>query len=77
MDSFKVVTRVDVLVKKVYGMLTLKSQGIEYKSWAVMLQLYKALVRPHFCASHYRKYAVAEEIQKRYLSVTYCDLITI
>ena len=35
------------MIKKTYGMLAFTGWGIEYKSWEIMLQLYKTLVRPH------------------------------
>ena len=35
------------MVKKVFNTLALISQGIEYRSWDIMLQLYKSMLRPH------------------------------
>lgn len=58
MSSLKLVSRVD---KVVFGKLATISQGTEYKSWDVMLQLYRTSVRPHldycglFWLPHYRK----------------------
>ena len=45
--SLKVAAQVEKVVKKAYGMLAFIGRGIEYKSWQIMLQLYKVLVRPH------------------------------
>ena len=44
--SLKVATQVEK-VKKAYGMLAFIGQGIEFKNWQVILQLYRTLVRPH------------------------------
>ena len=43
----KVASQVDRLVKKAFSTLAFISQDIEYRSWEIMLQLYKSLVRPH------------------------------
>eukprot|EP00061_Rhincodon_typus_P011120 g35908.t1 len=32
-------------MKKVFGMLAFIGQNLDYRSWAVMLQLYRALIR--------------------------------
>ena len=45
--SLKVESQVDRAMKKAFGMLAFISQGIEYSSWEVMLQLSRTLVRPH------------------------------
>ena len=54
-------------------MLAFIGQGIEYKSWEMMWQLYKTLVRPHleycvqFWSPHYQKDVEAlERVQKRF-----------
>ena len=39
--SLKVAAQVEKVVKKAYGMLAFIGRGIEYKSWQIMLQLYK------------------------------------
>ena len=61
------------MVKKAFGMLGFISQNIEYKSWDVLLKLYKTLVRPHleYCAQfwspYYRKDIIKlERVQKRF-----------
>ena len=46
-SSLKAASQVDRVVKKVFNTLAFISQGIEYRSWDIMLQLYKSLVRPH------------------------------
>lgn len=38
-------------MKEAHGLLAFIDQGIEYKSWEVMLQLYKTLVKLHM--DHY------------------------
>ena len=43
----KVAAQVEKVVKKAYGMLAFIGRGIEYKSWSLMLQLHRTLVRPH------------------------------
>ncbi|PLS49478.1 hypothetical protein CYV29_15670, partial [Carnobacterium maltaromaticum] len=71
--SLKVATQVNRVVKKAYGMLSFIGRGIEYKSWQVMLQLYRTLVRPHleycvqFWSPHYQKDVDAlERVQRRF-----------
>ena len=44
-SPLKVATQVAKVIKKAYDMLAFNSQGIQYKSWKIMLQLYKTLVR--------------------------------
>ena len=53
----KVESQVDRVVKKAFGMLGFIGQNIEYRSWDVLLKLYKTLVRPHlkFWSPYYRK----------------------
>jgi len=46
-SSLKVESQVDRVVKKVFGMLSFIDQNIEYRSWDVLLKLYKTLIRPH------------------------------
>ena len=46
-SSLKVESQVDRVVKKAFGMLGFIGQNIEYRSWDVLLKLYKTLVRPH------------------------------
>jgi len=72
-SSLKVATQVAKVIKKAYGMLAFISQGIEYKSWEIMLQLYKTLVRLHleycvqFWSPHYQKDVEAlERVQGRF-----------
>jgi len=48
------------------GMLGFIGQNIEYKSWDVLLKLYKTLVRPHL-KYYYRKDIIKlERVQKRF-----------
>ena len=61
------------MVKKAFGMLDFISQNIEYRSWDVLLKLYKTLVRPHleycvqFWSLYYRKDIIKlERVQKRF-----------
>ena len=61
------------MVKKAFGMLGFFGQNIEYRSWNVLLKLYKTLVRPHleFCVQfwppYYRKDIIKlERVQKRF-----------
>ena len=72
-SSLKVATQVDKVVKKVYGMLAFIGRGVDYRSWKIMLQLYKTLVRLHleycvqFWLPHYQKDVDAlERVQKRF-----------
>ena len=44
-NSLKV--EVDRVVKKTFGMFSFIGQNIEYRSWDILLKLYKTLVRPH------------------------------
>ena len=46
-QSLKVGMQVQQAVKKANGMLAFIARGFEYRSREVLLQLYKALVRPH------------------------------
>ena len=46
-SSLKVASQVDRMVKKAFSTLAFISQGTEYRSWNIMLELYKSLVRPH------------------------------
>ena len=58
-------------MKKAFGMLGFIGQNIEYRSWDVLLKLYKTLVRPHleycvqFWSPYYRKDIIKlERVQK-------------
>ena len=69
----KVVTQVEKVVRKAYGMLAFIGRGIEYKSCRLMLQLYRTLVRPHleycvqFWSPYYRKdVETLERVQRRF-----------
>jgi len=46
-QELKVMAQVDRMVKKAFSTLAFISQGTEYRSWNIMLELYKSLVRPH------------------------------
>ena len=46
-SSLKVESQVDRMVKKAFSLLGFIGQNIEYRSWDVLLKLYKTLVRPH------------------------------
>ena len=46
-QSLKVSMQVQQAVKKANGMLTFIARGFEYRSRDVLMQLYRALVRPH------------------------------
>ena len=60
-SSLKVEAQVDRVVKKAFSMLGFIGQNIEYRSWDVLLKLYKTLVKPHleycvqFWSPYYRK----------------------
>ena len=65
-------SQVDRVVKKAFSMLGFIGQNIEYRSWDVLLKLYKTLVRPHleycvqFWSPYYRKDTIKlERAQKR------------
>ena len=69
----KVESQVDRVVKKAFGMLGYIGQNIEYRSWDVLLKLYKTLVRPHleycvqFWSPYYGKDIIKlERVQKRF-----------
>ena len=69
----KVESQVDRVVKKAFGMLGFIDQNTEYRSWDVLLKLYKTLVRPHLeycvqsCSPYYRKDIIKlERVQKRF-----------
>ena len=71
--SLKVETHVNRVVKKAFGMLAFINHCIEYRSWEVMLRLYKALVRPNleycvqFWSPNYRKdINKLERVQRRF-----------
>ena len=66
-------TQVAKVIKKAHGMLAFISQGIEYRSWEIMLQRYKTLVRLHleycvqFWSPHYQKDVEAlERVPRRF-----------
>ncbi|XP_062906374.1 uncharacterized protein LOC134347835 [Mobula hypostoma] len=72
-SSLKVESHVDRVVKKAFGMLAFINQSIEYRSWEVMLELYKALARPNleycvqFWSPNYRKDVnKIERVQRRF-----------
>ena len=72
-SSLKVESQVDKVVKKALGMLGFIGQNIEYRSWDILLKLYKTLVRPHleycvqFWSPYYRKDIIKlERVQKRF-----------
>ena len=72
-SSLKVESHIDRVVKKAFGMLAFINQSIEYRSWDVMLKLYKALVRPNleygvqFWSPNYRKDVnKIERVQRRF-----------
>ena len=72
-ESQKTSMQVQQIIKKVNGMLAFIAKGIEYKGKEVLLQLHKALVRPHleYCAQFWspylRKDVVAlEAVQRRF-----------
>ena len=61
------------MVKKAFGMLGFIGQNIEYRSWDVLLKLYKTLIRPlleycvQFWSPYYRKDIIKlERVQKRF-----------
>ena len=60
-SSLKVESQVDRVVKNAFGMLGFIGQNIEYRSWDILLKLYKTLVRPYleccvqFWSSYHRK----------------------
>ena len=65
--------QVQQAVKKANGMLAFITRGVEYRSKEVLLQLYRALVRPHleycvqFWSPHLRKDILAMEgVQRRF-----------
>ena len=60
------------MVKKAFGMLGFIGQNIEYRSWDILLKLYKTLIRPHleycvqFWSPYYKKDIIKlERVQKR------------
>ena len=72
-SSVKVESQVDRMVKKAFGMLGFMGQNIEYRSWDILLKLYKTLVRPYleycvqFWSPYYRKDNIKlEGVQKRF-----------
>ena len=72
-SSLKVESQVDRVVKNAFGMLGFIGQNIEYRSWDVLLKLYKTLLRPHleycvqFWSPYYRKDIIKlERVQKRF-----------
>ena len=72
-QSMKVSMQVQQAVKKANGMLAFITRGIEYRSKEVLLQLYRALVRPHleycvqFWSPNLRKDILAiEGVQRRF-----------
>jgi len=71
--SLKVATQVEKVVKKAYCMLAFIGKSIEFKNRQVMLQLERALVRPHmeycvqFLSPNYKNDVDAlERVQRRY-----------
>ncbi len=72
-QSLKVSMQVQQAVKKANGMLAFIVRGFEYRSKDVLLQLYRALVRPHleycvqFWSPYLRKDVLAMEgVQRRF-----------
>jgi len=72
-NSLKVTSQVDRVVKSAFGTLAFINRSIEYKSWSVMVRLYKALVRPNleycvqFWSPSYRKDVnKIERVQRRF-----------
>ncbi|XP_059818932.1 uncharacterized protein LOC132390340 [Hypanus sabinus] len=72
-QSMKASMQVQQAVKKTNGMLAFITRGIEYRSKEVLLQLYRALVRPHlgycvqFWSPYLRKDILAiEGVQRRF-----------
>ncbi|XP_062894859.1 uncharacterized protein LOC134341044 [Mobula hypostoma] len=72
-QSLKVGMQVQQVVKKANAMLAFIARGFEYRSREVLLQLYKALVRPHleycvqFWSPNLRKNILAiEGVQRRF-----------
>ena len=57
-ESQKTSMQVQQIIEKANGMLAFITKGIEYKGKEVLLQLYKALVRPHleYCAQFWSPY---------------------
>ena len=72
-QSMKASKQVQQAVKKANGMHAFIPRGIEYRSKEVLLQLYRALVKPHleycvqFCSPNLRKGILATEgVQRRF-----------
>uniref|UniRef100_A0A4W3H3U0 Reverse transcriptase domain-containing protein n=1 Tax=Callorhinchus milii TaxID=7868 RepID=A0A4W3H3U0_CALMI len=72
-QSQKVSLQVQQATKKANGMLAFISKGLEYKSREVLLQLYRALVRPHleYCVHVWSPYLkkdilALEGVQRRF-----------
>lgn len=60
-------SQIDRAAKKAFGMLAFISQGIGYRSWEVMLQKYRTLVRPHlFSFGRLADVIKLERVQKRF-----------
>ena len=57
-QSLKVSVQVQQAVKKANGMLAFIARGFEYRDRDVLLQLYRALVRPHleYCVQFWCPY---------------------
>ena len=75
-NSLKVTSQVDRVVKSAFGTLAFINRSIEYKSWSVMVRLYKALVRPNleycvqFWSPSYRKDVnKIERVQRRFTRI--------
>ena len=71
-SSLKVESQVDRVVKKAFGMLGFSGQNVGYRSWDILLKLYKTLVRPNleycvqFWSLYYRKDIIKlERVQKK------------
>ena len=69
-------SQVDRVMKAAFGMLGFIGQNIEYRSWNVLLKLYKTLVRPHleycvqFWSPYYRKDIIKlERVQKKFTRI--------
>eukprot|EP00061_Rhincodon_typus_P004189 g21957.t1 len=73
-SSLKVASQVDRVVKKVFSMLAFIAQTIEYRSWNVILRLYRMFVSPllEYCIQFWlpccRKNIIKlERVQKRFM----------
>ena len=77
-NSLKVTSQVDRVVKSAFGTLAFINWSIEYKSWSVMVRLYKASVRPNleycvqFWSPSYRKDVnKVERVKRRFTRIVH------